>query len=77
VTEFAWLIEAPGQYYLEANAGYFGWTNDANKALRFYSSAQANKFLEAFMRVKPDLFAFAKLLSDARAVEHGWTQAGD
>lgn len=75
MTEYSWLIEAPGLYYLEVTKdGYFGWTLDPHRALRLHSSAQANAFIAGMMKAKPELFVFARLLSDAKAIEHGFME---
>jgi hypothetical protein len=74
-TQFAWLIEAPGARYLGARhlGRYeFFWTEDHAKALRFHDETQADLTMMTVRDLKPDLFAFAALLGDAKAVEHGW-----
>lgn len=74
-SEFAWLIEAPGPKYLATrNLGKyeFYWTAEHDKALRFYSEAQADVTMMAVRESEPHLFAFEAVLSNARAVEHGW-----
>lgn len=79
MTDFAWLIEAPGQNYLGTReiAYYpeFHWTKDHNAALRFISKEQADGVMMVVRRVCPELFAFAVNLGDARPVEHGWIAA--
>ena len=79
MTAFAWLIEAPGQRYLGTrDIGHypdFYWTPNANRATRFYSSAQADGVMMAVRRMDPKLFAFAANLGEARPVEHGWIAA--
>lgn len=76
MTDFAWLIEAPGPYYLEARElGHmydFHWTRDPNRALRFHSEKQADATMMALRTTQPALFGFAKNLTDPRAIEHGW-----
>lgn len=75
-TDFAWLIEAPGQNYLAArnidHTPEFYWTKDHNKALRFYSQEQASAAMMAIRALDPKLFEFARTLGDAKPVEHGW-----
>ena len=73
--QFAWLIEAPGQMYLSVRklAGHeFHWTKDHDKAIRFFSQEQADLVMMAVREERPDLFAFAQLLGEARPIEHGW-----
>jgi len=74
--QFAWLIEAPGQFYLMAQTtgrqSEFQWTRNANKALRFMSKEQAAGVQYAVHKLQPDLFAFAAVLTDASPVEHGF-----
>lgn len=73
---FAWLIEAPSQFYLAARQhrnGYeFHWTQEHNDALRFVSEQQAELTMMAVRQLAPSLFGFADVLNMARAVEHGW-----
>lgn len=73
---YAWLIEAPGQFYLRASKvgslASFSWTNDHNAALRFYSEEQADMVMMAIRSLQPELFAFGKVLRDPKPVEHGW-----
>jgi hypothetical protein len=80
MTDFAWLIEAPGQNYLEAREiGHypeFVWTTDHTRALRFYSKDQADKVMMAVRRLDPKLWAFAVNLGEAWPVEHGWLPDG-
>lgn len=79
IDEFAWLIEAPGPNYLRVreitNVYDFSWTKDANKALRFHSKEQAIATMMALRQAFPEVFAFAIMLGDAQAVEHGWVEA--
>ncbi len=75
MTDFCWLIEAPGQRYLAARrVGFyeFHWTEDYNKALCFKSQEQADLTMMAIRDLIPSLFGFAVTLGDAKAVEHGW-----
>lgn len=77
MTDFAWLIEAPGVFYLGARTlgrHEFYWTQDNNKALRFFNSEQADQCMMAVRELNPDLFAFARNLHDPRPVEHGWLE---
>jgi hypothetical protein len=80
MTDFAWLIEAPGQNYLEAveigHCPYFRWTVDHTKAIRFYSQEQADRVMMAVRALDAALFAFAANLGEARPVEHGWLPDG-
>jgi len=78
MTDFAWLIEAPGQRYLATRhlgRDEFHWTQDAAKATRFCSEAQADGVMMAVRELAPDLFAFAANLGDAKPTEHGWLTA--
>lgn len=81
MTDFAWLIEAPGQNYLAVRkAGLtprFHWTDDANKALRFWSREQADLTAAAVRQLNPDLWAFASLLGEAWPHQHGWLESED
>lgn len=73
--DFAWLIEAPGQHYLAARAvaGHkFHWTHDHGAALRFCSEEQADIAMMAIRELDPELFGFAKMLGEAKPVEHAW-----
>jgi len=76
MTESAWLIEAPGQFYLRAgqvgHSWEFKWTDDANQALRFASQQQADATMMAVRQLSPALFDFARTLRDAHAIEHGF-----
>ena len=78
MTDFAWLIEAPGQRYLATRhlgRDEFHWTQDAAKATRFCSEAQADGVMMAVRELASDLFAFAANLGDAKPTEHGWLDA--
>lgn len=75
MSAFAWLIEAPGPYYLGTRTigiSEFFWTPDANSAVRFMSESQADGVMMAVRQMAPQLFTFALTLRDARPVEHGW-----
>lgn len=76
MSDFAWLIEAPGARYLGTrDIGHypeFYWTTDAAKATRFMSSIQADGVMMAVRRLAPELWAFAANLGEARPTEHGW-----
>lgn len=86
MSDFRWLIEAPGQRYLAVQrlsmSENFHWTTDHNKALVFRSQDQADALMMAVRQVsrdygKPDttfggLFEFESSLGCARAIEHGW-----
>lgn len=76
MTEFAWLIEAPGQNYLAvrelARRKEFHWTHDHSKAIRFRTSEQADDTMMAIRGLNEELFAFAITLGEAKPVEHGW-----
>ena len=74
--QYHWLIEAPGPYWLTVrNIGHqhkFHWSADHTEAIRFQTGRQADATMMAIRTTSPELFAFAALLADARAVEHGW-----
>jgi hypothetical protein len=77
MTDFAWLIEAPGARYLavrqlSSNKPDFTWTPDANKALRFWSKEQADLASGAIRALNPDLWGFALTLGEAWPREHGF-----
>ena len=75
MTEFRWLIEAPGPKYLfarEVGGWEFSWTGDHNQALAFRDEKQADDLLMVARALQPTAFEFEKNLSGARAVEHGW-----
>jgi len=76
MTDFRWLIEAPGQRYLAprciSRSYDFYWTQDHNKALVFISEAQADMTMMSLRGLAPALFGFATTLGDARAIEHAW-----
>lgn len=80
MTDFAWLIEAPGQNYLAvrviAKVSEFHWSKDHNKALRFYNHDQADAVMMAVRNLEKELFGFALTLGEARPIEHGWTEPG-
>lgn len=71
----AWLIEAPGHYYLAArthSVHEFHWTQDSLKALRFANEEQADQAMMALREIKPELFMFARNLGEPRPIEHSW-----
>lgn len=75
MTDFRWLIEAPGPRYLAARklGNYeFHWTQDHNAAIAFRSEAQADMTMMAIRDLAPELFAFERTIGNAKAVEHGW-----
>jgi len=81
MTDFRWLIEAPGQKYLAVRkiggSKNFHWSADHNDALCFKSEQQADMTMMAIRELAPDLFGFAVTLGDARAVEHAWMDGSD
>ena len=83
MTDFRWLIEAPGQRYLAVQrlkvSNNFEWTTDHNKALTFRSQDQADATMMAVRQMDRQingfdkgLFAFEASLGNAKPVEHGW-----
>jgi hypothetical protein len=75
MTDFRWLIEAPGLRYLAARkvGNYeFHWTQDHNEALAFRDEAQADMTMMAIRQLAPQLFGFEVTIGNAKAVEHGW-----
>lgn len=76
MSDFAWLIEAPGPMYLrvqELGHRYeFCWTDDPNAALRFFNREQAGLSMMAIREALPKLFAFAVNLRDPRPIQHGF-----
>lgn len=76
MSDFRWLIEAPGQRYLAVRklgcSHDFHWTGNHDEALCFKSEQQADLTMMAIRELAPDLFGFARTLGDARAVEHAW-----
>ena len=76
MTDYRWLIEAPGTKYLAvreiAHIHTFHWTADHNAALHFRTKEQADGLMMAVRELSPDLFGFAVTLGDARAIEHAW-----
>lgn len=92
MTDFSWLIEAPGPRYLAVQrlgkSDNFEWSNDANKALRFFSQEQADALMMALRQLDRQydsfdnngklswgkLFAFEPTLGNAQPVEHGWVE---
>jgi hypothetical protein len=81
MSNFAWLIEAPGPRYLaprKINNMYdFVWTQDHNLALQFKDEAQADLTMMAIRALAPALFGFEVTLGNARPAEHGWMEAGN
>lgn len=78
MSDFRWLIEAPGQNYLGARhlGNYqFFWTRDHHAALAFREETQADMTMMAVRELAPALFDFEKTLGNAKAVEHGWLAA--
>lgn len=81
MTDFRWLIEAPGPKYLAvqrlSGSDNFEWTSDHDKALAFRSQDQAEALMMAVRQIdrgfcKGALFGFEASLGNARPVEHGW-----
>lgn len=81
MSDFRWLIEAPGQRYLAVQriSDDFNWTTDHNEALAFRSQDQADALMMAVRQMDRringfdrGLFAFEATLGDARPVEHCW-----
>lgn len=76
MTNFRWLIEAPGQRYLSVRRltgrHSFTWTTDHNAALQFKSQEQADLMMQALRDMDRTLFGFDETLGPARATEHGW-----
>lgn len=58
MTDFRWLIEAPGPRYLAVQrltgSSSFEWTADHDKALAFRSEAQADDMLTALRQMDRD-----------------------
>lgn len=88
MTDFRWLIEAPGPRYLTYGrlrmSCNFVWTEDHNLALAFRSREQADGLMMAVRQMDRQingfdkgLFAFEATLGDAKAVEHGWMANDD
>ena len=59
MSDFAWVIEAPGPRYLAVQrlkmSDNFGWTTDHNKALRFYSQEQADALMMAVRQMDREI----------------------
>lgn len=75
MTDFSWLIEAPGPHYLgtrKIGRHEFFWTDNPSQATRFMSAPQADGVMMAVRELNPDMFAFSVNLRDAKPVEHGW-----
>lgn len=87
MSDFRWLIEAPGQRYLAVQrlttSDNFEWTTDHNRALAFRSEEQADAVMMAVRQMdrqicgsdKHRLFGFEATLGNAWAREHGWVDA--
>lgn len=91
MSDFRWLIEAPGQRYLAvqrlSQSHNFIWTEDHDKALVFRTEEQANDLMMAVRQIERQmhdvrgsgfgrsLFGFEATLGNAKAVEHGWLHA--
>ena len=88
MSDFHWLIEAPGQKYLAvqrlSQSDNFGWTSDHNAALAFRSEDQADALMLVVRQLERELrslrgstfssslFGFEASLGNAKAVEHAW-----
>lgn len=81
MSDFRWLIEAPGPRYLAVQrlrmSDSFEWTTDHDKALAFRSQDQADALMMAVRQMdrqfqQGSLFGFESTLGNAKAVEHGW-----
>lgn len=83
MSDFRWLIEAPGPRYLGVQRlsmmDNFEWTSDHDKALAFRSKDQADALMMAVRQMDRQingfdkgLFGFEASLGNAKAVEHGW-----
>lgn len=69
-----WLIEMQGPAYMAARqlAGYeFYWTEDVNKAIRFFNREQADTVMMTIRQLRDDLFPNC-LIKAPCAVEHMW-----
>ncbi len=86
MSDFRWLIEAPGPRYLAvqrlSTSDNFIWTTDHDAALAFRSKEQAEALMMAVRQWDRELhgfdkglFAFEATLGNAKAVEHGWLSA--
>jgi len=64
MTDFRWLIEAPGQRYLAVQrlhvSDNFEWTGDHDRALAFRSKEQADALMMAVRQMDRDLHGFDK-----------------
>jgi hypothetical protein len=80
MSDFRWLIEAPGPKYLGVrnlrSFSDFIWTPYHNAALQFRTEEQAEGLRKALRTNatvhKTGLFDFEGTLGPAKAVEHGW-----
>jgi hypothetical protein len=89
MTNFRWLIEAPGQRYLAvqrlSSSDNFIWTSDHDKAIACRSEEQADSLMMAIRQMdrqicgidKWGLFSFEATLGNAKAVEHAWMDSGN
>lgn len=81
MTDFAWLIEAPGPMYMTVkeigHVHRFEWVDDPNGAIRFFNRPHADAVMMAVRESEPELFAFARNLREARPVEHGFILADE
>lgn len=61
MTDFRWLIEAPGQKYLAvqrlSGSDNFEWTSDHNRALAFRSMEQADALMMAVRQMDREMIA--------------------
>jgi hypothetical protein len=74
MNNFWWLIEMQGPAYMAARqlAGYeFYWTEDVNKALRFFDREQADTVMMTIRQLRGDLFPVC-LTRVPCAMEHMW-----
>lgn len=76
VSEFSWLIEAPGPCYLATGGDrighmHFRWVDDACTAIRFATQEQAENVFLTLRDMKRELFT-SPFTREPRAVEHGF-----
>ena len=80
MTDFRWLIEAPGQRYLAVQrlrmSDSFHWSSDHDQAICFKSEEQADATMMAIRGIAPHLFEFERTIGNAKAFEHGWMGSG-
>lgn len=76
MTDFRWLIEAPGPRYLGvrklSSRHDFVWTAQHDLAIQFASQEQADLTMMALRDLNRELFGFEATLGPAQPVEHGW-----